>query len=282
MQRHLMVLEYDGGAFSGWQIQPSKRTVQEVVEQALSRVGGQPIQVVCAGRTDAGVHALSQVIHFESSAQRTPYNWIMGGNSNLPPDVRLLECRPVSGQFHARRSAIARHYRYTILNRRIPSALERGRVTLVPRTLDAPRMHEAAQAVIGHHDFSAFRAQGCQSKSPFRWVYLIDVLREGDRVHVDICANAYLHHMVRNLVGSLIEVGLGRRSTHWMADLLEGRNRAAAGATAPADGLYFAGILYPSSVGLARDALFDRLPESLTRFEPACHAVDVSLNENSR
>lgn len=281
-QRLALVLEYDGCGFSGWQQQPGRRTVQGALETALSSVANHPLEVVCAGRTDAGVHALAQVVHFDSAARRAPYNWVMGGNAALPRDLRILSCREVPPRFHARASAIARHYRYTVLNRRIPSALDHGRVTWVPYPLDAQRMHEAAQPLVGHHDFSAFRAQGCQSKSPRRWLYQIEVQRDGDRVHVDVCANAFLHHMVRNLVGSLLEIGLNRQAVDWMAALLRGRDRRLAGVTAPPDGLYFAGILYPNALDLPRSPFLDRLPVTLGRFEPSQHPADVSLDENSR
>ena len=275
-------LEYDGSKYAGWQWQPGRRTVQEVLETALSRVADHPLRVVCAGRTDAGVHALSQVAHFDPVAVRPPRAWIMGGNSQLPDDLRITGVLEVANDFHARTSAIARYYRYTILNRPMASALDRGRITWFPHPLDEEKMKEASRSLIGNHDFSAFRAQGCQSKSPVRDLHFIEISREGDRLHVDICANAFLHHMVRNIVGSLIEVGQGRRSKEWLGEVLMGRDRGRAGVTAPPDGLYFAGVLYPNRFELPRHAVFDRLPPTVDRYRPPFIKTGVSLEENSR
>lgn len=261
-----MVVEYDGSGFSGWQWQPGKRTIQSVLESSLSRVANHVVRVVCSGRTDAGVHARAQVIHFDTTAIRTVHAWTMGGNSGLPDDVRITEVIFMDSGFHARTSAIARYYRYSIFNRRMASALDRTRVTWIPHPLDEQQMHEAAQVLVGNHDFSAFRAQGCQSKSPVRDFHFIQVIRQGDYLHVDLCANAFLHHMVRNIVGSLIDVGQGRRPVAWMGEILEGRNRKLSGVTAPPDGLYFSGVFYPEYFGLPRHAIFDLLPAGVDRF----------------
>lgn len=243
-------VEYLGTRYSGWQTQAGRDSVQGALEAALSRVADHPVAVVCAGRTDAGVHAWGQVVHFDSDAARSEYAWQLGGNSLLPPDVSLSWVQPVASDFDARRSAFTRRYRYVIHNRRGRSALLAQRATWIARELDEAAMHRAAQALLGENDFSAFRAAECQSPTPMRNLQAITVSRIGGFVVVDVQANAFLHHMVRNIVGSLIEVGHGRRPERWMGELLAGRNRAVAGMTAPADGLYFVGPEYPSRFGV--------------------------------
>lgn len=280
--RIAMGVEYDGSRFAGWQWQPGRRTVQEELEKALGRVADEPVRIVCAGRTDAGVHATAQVLHFDTGAARRPYSWVMGSNSRLPPDVRVLWATPVPDDFHARASAIARHYRYVILNRGMASALRRRQLTTVHLPLAVAPMREAAAHLLGEHDFSSFRAQGCQSRSPNRYLHFIHVEREGDRMHIDICANAFLHHMVRNIAGVLIDVGTGRQSADWARQVLEARDRAAGGVTAPPDGLYFAGIHYPAAFGLPRHPIFDHLPADARRYSPAeCRENSISLPSNS-
>lgn len=261
-------LEYDGSDFAGWQWQPGRRTVQAELEAALSRVANQPVRLVCAGRTDAGVHATAQVAHFDTEAARNPRGWVMGGNSLLPADIRVLWARPMPEDFHARTSAIARHYRYVMLNRSMASALHRRQLTVVHAPLDIEPMQRAAHHLTGEHDFSSFRAQGCQSRSPNRFMHFIQVRREGERVLIDLCANAFLHHMVRNIAGVLIAVGTGRRPADWALEVLRARDRTLGGVTAPPDGLYFAGIHYPESFGLPRHPIFDELPPDARRFRP--------------
>jgi len=264
-------IEYDGSAFAGWQWQPGKRTVQTAVDEAVSRVANEPLKVVCAGRTDAGVHALEQVVHFDTQAQRKPYSWLMGVNSALPEDVRVLWVREMAEDFHARYSAIARYYRYVILNRPMKSALHRRQMTWHYAPLNIEAMQAAASHLIGEHDFSSFRAQGCQSKSPNRTMHFIHVRREAeDRVAVELCANAFLHHMVRNIAGVLLEIGSGKRLPDWAREVLQARDRALGGATAPADGLYLGGICYPEAFGIARHPIFQHLPDNARRYIPDC------------
>ena len=238
-------LEYDGSCFSGWQLQAHARSVQGCLEEALGRVADHSVRVHCAGRTDAGVHARSQIVHFDTDAQRSPHSWVLGTNTNLPGEISLLWAQIVEEEFHARFSATGRSYRYLILNRRSRPALLRGKVTWEHKPLDAERMHAAAQHLLGEHDFSAYRAQGCQAKSPVRHVRRINVRREGEWIVLDIDANAFLHHMVRNIAGVLIAIGEGRQSTAWSREVLETRNRTLGGVTAPPDGLYLAAVQYP-------------------------------------
>ncbi|MFC4727075.1 tRNA pseudouridine(38-40) synthase TruA [Coralloluteibacterium thermophilus] len=243
--RYALGIEYDGTGFLGWQRLPHGRTVQSEVEAALSFVAGEPLEVVCAGRTDSGVHAQCQVVHFDTAAQRSERGWTLGMNSRLPPEIATRWCRPVSDDFHARFGAIARTYRYRILNRPLRPALQRDYVAFERRPLDADAMHAAAQALIGEHDFSAFRTVHCQAPHARRDMQAIRVWRDGDEVLMEIRANAFLHHMVRNIMGSLLPIGRGERPVGWMAELLAGRDRALAGPTAPASGLTFLGPRYP-------------------------------------
>jgi len=246
VSRWAAAVEYAGSGYAGWQTQAGRVTVQASVEAALSQVAAHTVSTVAAGRTDAGVHAWGQVVHFDSSAPRTPRAWLLGGNANLPADISLRWVQPVADTFDARRSAVARRYRYVILNQRARSALLRQRATWVPATLDAGGMHDAAQALLGEQDFSAFRAAECQSNTPMRCITAARVHRAGAFVILDIRANAFLHHMVRNIMGSLIEIGQGRQPPQWIATLLAGCDRRQAGATAPACGLYFVGPEYPA------------------------------------
>ena len=249
--RVAMGVEYDGAEFHGWQVQRGAvRTVQACLEQAVSRVADQPVAVHCAGRTDAGVHALGQVIHFDTQARRSMRSWVLGCNVNLPPDVSVNWATEVDAGFHARFSAVARHYRYEILNRATRSGLDRARVVWTHRPLDAKRMQEAANDLIGTHDFSSFRALGCQAKSPVRTVLYIDVRQRGERVAIEIGANAFLHHMVRNLAGVLLAIGRGDRPPGWAREILELRDRTRGGVTAPPQGLYLTRVDYPRVFGL--------------------------------
>lgn len=243
-------IEYSGTHYAGWQRQDSGPSVQTEVERALSKIADHPVEVVCAGRTDAGVHALGQVIHFETTAIRPPRGWVLGANGELPGDIALAWLVPVGDDFHARFSAVARTYQYLVLNRPVRSPLAQDRVCFWRTPLDAPRMHEALQVLVGTHDFSAFRASQCQSRVPIRRLERIAVERSGDLVRIEVRANAFLHHMVRNIVGSALAVGSGDRPPEWIADVLAGRDRRAAGMTAPAGGLYFASVDYPPAHGL--------------------------------
>ena len=243
-------IEYDGTDFYGWQRLTEGVSVQGAVEQALTRVADHPVQVSCAGRTDAGVHGRCQVVHFDTDARREMRGWVLGACSNLPTSVAVLWAQPVPDSFHARFSARSRRYRYHLLNRPVRAALDARYVTWERLPLDAARMHEAAQALLGEHDFSAFRALSCQAPHPRRSVLAVGVRRENEQVFVDIEANAFLHHMVRNIVGSLLLIGRGEQPVEWLGELLAGRDRQVAGPTAPASGLTFVGPRYEAHWGL--------------------------------
>ncbi|MDB5968094.1 MAG: tRNA pseudouridine synthase [Hydrocarboniphaga sp.] len=250
MTRWAAAVEYVGTRYSGWQSQPHAISVQGELEAALSRVAAHPVAISAAGRTDAGVHGYAQVIHFDSLSVRSPYAWLLGTNANLPADISLRWVQAVRDDFHARHSAVARRYRYVMHNSRARSALLSDRAAWLAWTLDADAMHRAAQHLAGELDFSAFRGSQCQSNTPMRCITDIAVHRENDFVLLDIRANAFLHHMVRNIAGTLIEVGSGRRSEAWVAEVLAGRDRTRAGMTAPAQGLYFVAADYPSEFGI--------------------------------
>ena len=254
MARIAAGLEYDGRAYSGWQAQPGLSTVQDVVQRALSRVADAPVECTCAGRTDAGVHALAQVVHFDSDAARSERSWRLGANTYLPADVSVAWVREAPAHFHARYSALARSYRYCVFNRDSRPALAAGRATWERRPLDAARMHDAAQVLLGEHDFSAFRAIECQARSPVRRVETLSVTRRGDWVLIDITANAFLHHMVRNIAGLLLTIGYGESPPERVAAVLATRDRKQNAATAPPDGLYLAAVRYPPEFGLPAPA----------------------------
>jgi tRNA pseudouridine38-40 synthase len=243
-------VEYDGTDFSGWQRLSHGATVQAALERALGFVAAHPIEVTCAGRTDAGVHGRCQVVHFDTEARRDLRGWVLGACSNLPTSVAVLWAREVPDDFHARFSARSRRYRYRILNRAVRPALDARYVTWERHPLDAERMHRAAQALVGEHDFSAFRAVSCQAAHARRELTGIRLYREDEQVIMDIEANAFLHHMVRNIVGSLLPIGRGEQPETWMAELLVGRNREVAGPTAPSSGLTFLGPRYEARWGL--------------------------------
>lgn len=243
-------VEYDGSTFSGWQRQESVPSVQERLETALSRVADHPIQVCCAGRTDAGVHAVTQVVHFETTAQRLPKAWVWGTNTHLPRAVRVLWATEISADFDARRSALSRTYHYFIYNSPIRPALLSPQVTWCYRPLVAEDMHKAAQTWLGEHDFSSFRAAECQSRSPVRRVMNIAVQRQGAVVRFSVTANAFLHHMVRNMAGVLMDIGAGRQDIEWAERVLKARARIKAGITAAPNGLYLVSVAYPSKFGL--------------------------------
>lgn len=237
-------IEYDGTDFLGWQRLSHGASLQASLERALSFVAAESVAVTCAGRTDAGVHGRCQVVHFDTEAQRDMRGWVLGACSNLPQSMAVLWAQPVPGDFHARFSARSRRYRYVILNRSIRPALDARYVAWERHPLNAERMHAAAQALLGEHDFSAFRAVSCQAAHARREIKTLRVHRDGEQVIVDIEANAFLHHMVRNIVGSLLPVGRGEQTIEWIAALLAKRDREIAGPTAAAAGLTFIGPRY--------------------------------------
>ncbi|MDH5191382.1 MAG: tRNA pseudouridine(38-40) synthase TruA [Gammaproteobacteria bacterium] len=238
-------VEYNGSHYNGWQYQDHSPSIQEAVEKALSTVANEKVTAICAGRTDTGVHAMQQVIHFETEVERTDYSWLHGGNANLPKDISFLWAKQVSEDFHARYTATARQYRYVILNRDVRPSYLKSLVSWEFRPLDAKPMHEAARHLIGEHDFSSYRAMGCQSKHANRCIHFINVSRHGDFIYIDIEANAFLYHMVRNIAGVLIEIGAGEQPVDWSKEVLEYRDRTKGGVTAPPDGLYLANVIYP-------------------------------------
>jgi tRNA pseudouridine38-40 synthase len=243
-------VEYDGTDFAGWQAQGSLRTVQQVIERALGRIAAEPLALVCAGRTDAGVHAHGQVAHFDTHALRTTRGWVLGANSELPGDVCVAWAAPVPAHFHARYCAQARTYRYLILNRLARPALLARRVAWIHRPLDHERMAEAAPLLHGEHDFSAFRSSECQARSPVRRLERLTVERRGDWVIIEATANAFLHHMMRNIAGLLIAIGKQEAPPGWAGEILEGRDRTQSAATAPAAGLYLMSVRYPAAFAL--------------------------------
>jgi tRNA pseudouridine38-40 synthase len=246
-QRLALRIEYDGSGYSGWQAQPQLPgvlTVQQALEAALSAIGAAPLRVHCAGRTDTGVHATAQWVHFDAPARRSLKAWIVGGNARLPASVRIVDGLAVPDSFHARHSAVARRYDYLIANTRTAPALLAQRVLWVREAIDHQRMHEALQPLLGERDFTSFRAASCQSRTPMRFLSEASVHRRGDYLRLRLVANAFLHHMVRNLVGSALRVGRGEADTGWLATLLEQRDRRLAAATAPPDGLYLTGVDY--------------------------------------
>ena len=247
-----MGVEYDGSAFRGWQVQGDARSVQACLEEALARVADHPVKVHCAGRTDAGVHALEQVVHFDTHALRRERSWVLGTNVNLPRDIRVRWAQPVDPGFHARFSATARHYRYLILTRDTGSALLRDRVAWFHYALDRDRMREAAQALVGEHDFTSFRAIACQARHAVRRVHYLQVDGDGTLCEIRIGANGFLHHMVRNIAGVLMAIGRGDRPASWAAEVLAAKDRTSGGVTAPPQGLYFVRPDYPTAFDLPR------------------------------
>ena len=243
-------VEYDGGALRGWQTQPGGGTVQDTLEAALGRIAGAPIAVVCAGRTDAGVHAAGQVVHFDTQAARPLTAWVRGANSFLPPAVAVRWAQPVGEAFHARFSAYGRCYRYLLLNRPQRPGVWHGRAGWHHRPLDEARMQRAADLLLGEHDFSAFRAADCQARTPVKTMRHAEVRRVGEMLVFDFEAGAFLHHMVRNLVGSLVYVGQGKHPPEWIGELLAARDRTLAAPTFAAAGLYLVGVRYEKCWGL--------------------------------
>lgn len=251
--RIALAVEYDGSGFCGWQKQShGERTVQTCVEQALSKVANHEVQVVCAGRTDTGVHASGQIIHFDTGAERTIHSWVFGANANLPKDVSILWAKFVSDDFHARFSAQYRAYRYVIFSRHVRPSFLAHRVTWEYRELDETRMRAAARYLVGEHDFSSYRAVACQAKSPVRTVSRLEVTRNGPLYFIDIQANAFLHHMVRNVAGVLMSIGTGEQEPEWAREVLEARDRTLGGVTASPHGLYLSEVGYPEHFDLPR------------------------------
>ncbi|MEK6787815.1 MAG: tRNA pseudouridine(38-40) synthase TruA [Pseudomonadota bacterium] len=254
--RWALGVEFDGRAFRGWQTQQAGvASVQEALETAISRVANHKVIVHGAGRTDAGVHGSGMVAHFDSAAARSDYNWLMGINTLLPESIAVRWIKPVSPDFHARFKAMARRYHYFVYNHPRRSALLAGRATWHHAALDVQRMQLAADALVGRHDFSAYRAVACQSKRPVRDVHFLRLSRRGDLIRLDIQADGFLHHMVRNIMGVLLAVGDGRADVAWARQVLESCDRTQAGVTAPPDGLYFVEAHYPPEFPLPKDSI---------------------------
>jgi tRNA pseudouridine38-40 synthase len=250
LPRLALALEYDGAAHCGWQSQANGQAVQDALEKALHEFSGTPIATVAAGRTDAGVHALEQIVHVDPPIERELIAWVRGTNRFLPPTVRVLWARPMPTQFHARFSAIARRYVYVLQDSRTAPAIARHAVGWVHQVLDVQAMADAAQFFLGEHDFSSFRAAECQAKSPVKVVYAIRVERAEERIYVEVTANAFLHHMVRNMVGALVWIGQGKRPSEWIQDVLKERDRRRAAPTFAASGLHLCEIRYPAAFAL--------------------------------
>ncbi|MFZ6772904.1 tRNA pseudouridine(38-40) synthase TruA [Undibacterium sp. SXout7W] len=256
MKRIVLGVQYDGSCWSGWQTQPNGHTVQDTLEKAILRFTGTVVKTTCAGRTDAGVHGIEQVVHFDTELERNAYSWVNGVNAFLPPSVAVQWSKEVTfvpdsdDNFHARFSARARTYHYVLFNSKIRSPMWNNRAGWTFTPLDVERMSEAATYLLGENDFSSFRASGCQAKSPVKHMYSINIRKQGELIVFTLCASAFLHHMVRNIVGSLIFVGGGRREPEWMRELLLSRNRSLAAPTFMPDGLYLAKIDYDEKWGL--------------------------------
>ncbi len=237
-------IEYNGSQFHGWQTQENITTVQQTLEAALSKVADRPIRTVCAGRTDTGVHATNQVIHFDTQTFRDNHAWVLGTNSYLPKTISVHWAKNIDISFHARFSALSRRYQYFIYNHITRPSLLHHLVTWINKPLDERKMHEAAQIFIGEHDFTSFRGTGCQSRTAYRHVFVVEVNRYHDFIKIDIIANSFLHHMVRNIVGVLIEIGQARKPTAWCQEVLKAQDRSLAAKTAKPHGLYLTGVKY--------------------------------------
>ncbi len=248
--RYAAIIEYDGSQFNGWQIQPHAPSVQAAVEVALAHVADEPVRVHTAGRTDTGVHAVGQVIHFDTDKLRSNYGWLRGANTKLPDSVAIKWINLVDDEFHARFSAQSRRYRYILNTRKIPLGILADYVSRYPLDLDLEAMRSALLALIGTHDFSAYRASGCQSMDPVKTMHSIELNQQGDWLWLDICGNGFLQHMVRNIVGVLLKIGAGERDVSWAAEVLESRDRKQAGVTAKPNGLYFVEAKYEKRFGL--------------------------------
>jgi tRNA pseudouridine38-40 synthase len=255
VKRIVLGLEYEGTNYYGWQCQDGLNTLQSTVETALSRVANHPVSTICAGRTDAGVHALGQVIHFDSEASRTLDNWIMGGNTHLPDAITIRWAKIVDGTFHARYSALARRYYYVIYNHPTRSSIFRQKTTWWYRPLNEKRMQIAANYLLGEHDFTSFRAINCQAKTTVRTLHQLNVRRQQDFIVIEVKANAFLHHMVRNITGVLMAIGEGKKPPSWAEEVLLACDRKKAGITAPPIGLYLAEVEYPERFGVPRHCI---------------------------
>ena len=256
MARIALGIEYDGSGFCGWQTQPSACAVQDAVEHALAGIAGHPVATICAGRTDSGVHATGQILHFDSNVERPASAWVRGANTLLPDGVAVQWAKTVPDEFHARYGAQERRYRYLMLDHPVRPALNRHYVGWIHQVLDVESMRAAAVHLVGEHDFSSFRSAECQAKSPVRTLRELSIERRGDFVVFELTANAFLHHMVRNIVGSLAYVGCGRQPPEWLSTVLQARNRSLAAPTIAAAGLYLTQVTY--------DRKFD-LPQSERR-----------------
>jgi len=248
--RLVLGIEYDGSGFCGWQTQPAGCAVQDRLEAACASIAGVPVSTICAGRTDAGVHALGQIVHFDCTVERPASAWVRGVNALLPPSVAVTWAQPVGDDFHARFSALTRSYRYVLLNDAVRPAADQGRVGWFHSPLDLEAMKMAAVNLLGEHDFTAFRAAECQAQSPVRTMHAVSVVANGPYVIFEFTANAFLHHMIRNIVGSLVYVGKGKHPPQWIAELLQGRDRTRAAPTFDASGLYLLNVEYDSNWGL--------------------------------
>jgi tRNA pseudouridine38-40 synthase len=267
-QRVALGLEYDGRGFCGWQTQPGGCAIQDHVEAALAIIHGGPLATIVAGRTDAGVHATGQVLHFDAEQVRPASAWVRGVNTHLPSGVTVLWAQAVDAGFDARRSALERTYRYLLLNRPVKPALQAGRVGWVHGEVDEGGMAEAMQCLIGSHDFSAFRSSECQAVSPIREMRAASLQRQGDLLVFEFRANAFLHHQIRNLVGALVWIGLRRRRPEWMAELLASRDRTLGAATYAPDGLYLTAVRYDARFGLPEPQVYSPYSLSLTPRQP--------------
>lgn len=255
--RYALCVEYSGAAYRGWQIQKEKdvSSIQEEVQKALSRIANAPITVICAGRTDARVNATYQIIHFDSPIERADRAWVLGTNSYLPDDIAIQWAKSVNQDFHARFSALERRYRYLIYPNPVkPAILPKG-ITWTYKDMDVERMAKAAQLLVGEHDFTSYRAVGCQANSPVRTVKSFDVYRSGHLIVLDVCANAFLHHMIRNFAGVLMSIGCGDAEPEWAKEVLEAKDRRQGGITAPPFGLYFVDAKYPEVFELPKSKI---------------------------
>lgn len=254
-------ISYNGQAYEGWQSQPSGRTVQDRLEDALSQFAAIPVSTVCAGRTDAGVHGLMQVVHFDTPLEREQFSWVRGTNRFLPPDIAVQWAKPVPDSFHSRACAISRRYAYVVLESPVRPSIDAGRAGWVFRPLDDEAMREAAAMLLGQHDFTSFRASACQAKTPVKTIKRVEITRRGAYWRFEFEADAFLHHMIRNIMGCLLAIGQGHQKPSWMAQVLEARSRDAAAPTFSPDGLYFIGPVYGPEWNLpSRTAAYDWLP----------------------
>ena len=273
IKRLILGVQYDGSCWHGWQTQPNGKTIQDVLEKALCLFAKSPITTVCAGRTDAGVHAIEQVVHFDTHLDRTMYSWVNGVNAFLPASIVIRWVKEVAlsdpdtqDNFHARFSAYARTYHYVLYNNPIRSPMWSQRAGWVFRSLDVERMRQAAKHLIGEHDFSAFRAASCQAKSPVKFMYDIQIRRQGELIIFSLRANAFLHHMVRNIVGAFIFVGTGKKEPEWVANILGNRDRSLSAPTFMPDGLYLAKVEYDKKWDLPQKPT-QNFPEFLSVFD---------------